>query len=195
MLYKIEKSKSILKMTTIMNQVTSSLCNIKTDEVKWKEHLVSTNHLQLCKNNKDKIAIKFFEMIFNACPKNSEIINLKNQKTHDYRQSHFATKLPKEKFNILCSDSINNSELEDSLSSDFQNFTQNVTPEIGETYFNMIDKLTFCKISTIEINKSLLHDHINSKEHRDIEDYLIMKCITYCQLCGKDKKTMKGENI
>ena len=54
-------------MTTIMIQVTCSLCNMKFDELKWKAHLVSTNHLNLCKINKDKIAIKFFEMIFNAC--------------------------------------------------------------------------------------------------------------------------------
>ena len=56
-------------MTTIMNQVTCSLCNIKIDELKWMENFVYTNHLQLCKNDKDKIAINFFELIFNACPK------------------------------------------------------------------------------------------------------------------------------
>ena len=50
-------------MTTIMNQATCSLCNMKIDELKWNEHLVSTNHLQLCKDNKNKIAIKFFEMM------------------------------------------------------------------------------------------------------------------------------------
>ena len=31
---------------------------MKTDELKRKGHLVSTNHLQLCKNTKDKIAKK-----------------------------------------------------------------------------------------------------------------------------------------
>ena len=60
-------------MTTLMNQVTCSLCNIKIDELNWKEHLVFTNHLQLCENVKDKIAIKFFEMFFNTCPKKSKI--------------------------------------------------------------------------------------------------------------------------
>ena len=41
-------------------------------ELKWQEHLVSTNRFQLCENTKDKIAIKFFEMISNAYPKKSK---------------------------------------------------------------------------------------------------------------------------
>ena len=175
-------------MNTIMNQVTCSLCIMRIDELKWKEHLVSTNHIQLCKDNKDKIAVKFFQMIFNACPKKSKIFNLKNEKSHDFWQLHFSTKLPKEKFNILCSDPIDNSEIEASLSSDFQNFIQNVTPDIGETHFNLMDKIMFCKICSIQINKSLLYDHINSKEHKDIEKYFIMKCMTYCEYCDKEIK-------
>ena len=67
-------------MTTIMNQVTCSLCSMKIDELKWKEHLFSTNHLQLCKDNKDKKAKKFFEMIFNACRKKNKIYKLKKEK-------------------------------------------------------------------------------------------------------------------
>ena len=109
-------------MTTIMNQVTCSLCKMKIDELKWKEQLVSTNHLQLCKNPKHKNAIKFFEMMFNACPRKNKIFNLKIEKIHDFWKLFFTIKLPKEKFTILCSDSIDNSELECSLSSDFQNF-------------------------------------------------------------------------
>ena len=68
-------------MTTILNQVTCSLCNIETDELKRHEHLVSTNHLELCKNVKDENAVKFFEKIFNACAKKSKIYNLKIGKT------------------------------------------------------------------------------------------------------------------
>ena len=113
-------------MITIMNQVTYLLCEMNIDELKSKEHLVSTNPLQLCKNAKHKIAIKFFEMIFNACPKKNKIFNLKNKKTHDFWQLFFATKLPKEKFTILCSDSIDDSELECSLPSDFQNFIHQI---------------------------------------------------------------------
>ena len=41
-------------ITTIMNLVTCSLCNKKTDELQLMHHLVSTNHLQLCKKIKDK---------------------------------------------------------------------------------------------------------------------------------------------
>ena len=64
-------------MSTIMSQVTCSLRNIKIDGTKWNEHLVSVNHLQFCKDNKNKLAIKFFEMIFNACPKKNTIYNFK----------------------------------------------------------------------------------------------------------------------
>ena len=116
-----------------MNQVTCSLCNMKIDELKWKEHLVSTNHLNISEINKDKTAIKFFEMILNAGAQKNRIYNLKNEKSHDFWQLHFSTKLPKEKINILCSDSIDNSELEGSISSDFQNFILNFTHDIGET--------------------------------------------------------------
>ena len=126
-------------------------------------------------------------MIFNACPKKNKIQNLKIEKSHDFWQVYFSTKLPNEKFNILCSDLINNSELEDSLSSDFQNFIHNVTPDIGETYFNLMDKIMFRKICSIEVNKSLLYDHLNSKEHKDNEMYFIIKCMTYCESCDKEK--------
>ena len=68
-------------MTTIMSQLTCSLCNMKIDELNWEEHLVSTNHLQLCKDNKDKIAIKVFEMIFSAYSKKNKISILKSEKT------------------------------------------------------------------------------------------------------------------
>ena len=65
-------------MTNIMNQVTCSLCNIKTNESRWTNHLGSTNHLQLCKN--DKNAKKFFEMIVSMYSKKSEIYDLKIKK-------------------------------------------------------------------------------------------------------------------
>ena len=38
-------------MTTIMNQVTCSLCNIETDEKIGMDHLVCTNHLEFCKKS------------------------------------------------------------------------------------------------------------------------------------------------
>ena len=48
----------------------------------------------------------------------------------------------------------------------------------------MMDEIKFCKICSIEINKALVYDHIISKEHRDFEDYLIVKGKTYCELCA-----------
>ena len=157
-------------MTTILNQVTCSVCNMKLDDIKRKEHLISTNHLNLSENTNDKTAKKLFELIFNACPKKNKINNLKNAKTCDFWKLYFSRKLPKEKLDILCSDSINKSELENNFSSDFQIFKQNVTADIGEIYFNLVDKIMFCKICSIEINKSLVYDHITSKQHRDIEN-------------------------
>ena len=74
-------------MTTIMNQVACSPCDIKIDEVEWMEHLVSTNPLQLCKKN----AIKFIKMIFNASPKESKLYDLKIEKTQDFCQLYFST--------------------------------------------------------------------------------------------------------
>ena len=37
---------------------------ILIDELGWMYHLVSTNHLQLFLNDENKIAKKFFQMIF-----------------------------------------------------------------------------------------------------------------------------------
>ena len=34
-------------MTTLIIQVTFSLCKIKTDELQWMAHLDSTNHLEI----------------------------------------------------------------------------------------------------------------------------------------------------
>ena len=53
--------------------------------------------------------------------------------------------------------------------------------------------ITFRRVCSIEINKSLLYEHNNSKEHKEMEDYFIRKCMTYCDLCCKEKKMMNGE--
>ena len=93
---------------------------------------------------------------------------MKIKETLDCWQSFFATKLPKEKFDIIPGDSIRNSELEDSFITDLLIYIQNVTHDIGETNFKSQNKIMICKICKIEINKSLLYHHTHSKEHRDI---------------------------
>ena len=158
-----------------MNQVTCSLCNTEIDEIKWMDHLVSTNHLVFCKNEKDKIPIKFFEVIFSAYSNESETSNLKIKKTLDFWQSYFATKLPKEKIFELFKDSINNSELEASLTADLLDFRQNSAQDAGQSYLKALEKIKFCRICSLNINKSLLYDHINSKEHSDNEEYFLRK--------------------
>ena len=126
-----------------MNQVTCSLCDIKIDELQLNNHLISTNHLPLGKRIKDKIEIKFFEKIFNACLKKSKIYNLANEKTHDFWLLCISTKLPKEKLNSICSDSHDNSALQASLLSEFRDFIQNVAPDFGEEHFDTKDKIAF----------------------------------------------------
>ena len=140
-------------MTTIMNQITCWLYDIKIDGTKWGEHLVSAKHLRLCKEYKDEIPIRFFELIFSLYHNRSDIYNLKKEQAFDFWQPYFATKLLKEKFDILCSDSNNKSELEASLTSDLLYFMKNCTYDIGESYFDSLDKITVCRICKIEVNK------------------------------------------
>ena len=98
----------------------------------------------------------------------------------------FLTKLPKEKFDILCNDSINKLEIEKNLESDFNDFIIKVVPIIGKKYFPSIKDTTFSEICSIEVNIALLYKHINSNEHKDIEYYHIKSCMTYCKVCKKE---------
>ena len=77
---------------------------------------------------------------------------MKSKKTLDFWRSYFATKSPKENFDLLCCDSNNHSELEASLTADLLDFIQNLTHDFGETYLKSLDKITFGKICGIEIN-------------------------------------------
>ena len=166
-----------------MSQVTCDSCYEQIDESKWKEHIISTHHVLKCKIYESIIATKFFEMIFEARPKKKKIFNLKNEKSLKFWRLNFSTKLPKERFDIICIDSMNNSEIEKSLSNDFDDFVINI---ISIDYFDSMKNITFCKVCSIEINKPLLYEHINSKEHKEIEKYLIINCMTYCEVCKKD---------
>ena len=60
----------------------------------------------------------------------------------------------------------------------------------------MKDK-TFCETCSIEINIALPYKHINSKEHKEIEHYLIKKGMTYCEVCEKEirKDEWREHNI
>ena len=49
-----------------------------------------------------------------------------------------------------------------------------------------MEDITIFKICSIEINESLRYEHINSKEHRDIEKFFIVKCMTYCEVCNTE---------
>ena len=82
-------------------------------------------------------------------------------------------------------------EIEKNLESDFDDFILKVVPVIGQNYFPSMRNKTFCEICSIEINVALLYKHINSKEHKDIEYYLIKKGMTYCTVCKK--KTRNDE--
>ena len=67
-------------MTALMSRVLCDLCYAKIDESKWKEHIISTNHVLKCKTYESIIATKFFEMIFEARPEKKKIFILKNEK-------------------------------------------------------------------------------------------------------------------
>ena len=47
---------------------------------------------------------------------------------------------------------------------------------------------TFCEICSIEVNTALLCKHNFSKEHKESENYLIKRCMTYCEVCKKEIK-------
>ena len=51
-------------------------------------------------------------MIFEARPEKKKIINFKNEKSLNFWCLYFSTKLGKEKFDIICNDSITKSEIE-----------------------------------------------------------------------------------
>ena len=51
-----------------------------------------------------------------------------------------------------------------------------------------MEDITFCKICSSEINKSLLYEHSNSNEHKDIENSLFVKCMTYCETYRRGKR-------
>ena len=173
-------------MTGLMCQVTCALCDIKIDETKWKEHLTSQKHLQICKGVDDSIAKNFFKMFFEARPEKKKIFNLKNEKSHEFWRLYFLTKLPKEKFDILCNDSSDKSEIEKYLGTDFNDFILKVVPIIGKNYFPTMKDKTFSEIRSIEVNIALLYKHINSKEHKEVENYLIKRGMTYCEACKKE---------
>ena len=60
-------------MTTIKSQKTCSLCNKKIDDSKWGEHLISTDNLKRCKEEKGLITSKIFEISFNTYHSRKEI--------------------------------------------------------------------------------------------------------------------------
>ena len=51
-----------------------------------------------------------------------------------------------------------------------------------------MDKILLCENCSIEISKSVLYDHIISKELMNIEKYFVMNCMTYCESCDKEIK-------
>ena len=174
-------------MTTITNQVTYSLCYKKIDEINWNDHLMSTEHLQNCKENKAVIIAKFFIIIFKTYQNKKDLYNLEDEYVLDFWESYFETKIPKEKYDIILSDSNNNSQLEINLTSDLLYFMNNCSNDNGETYLDPLDKIIICRIGNDEVLKSRLYEHIKSKEHINNENYFIRKCMTYCMQCNMEK--------
>ena len=175
-------------MTTITNQVTCSLCFIEIDEIKWNDHLMSTEHLQNCEENKAGIIAKFFNIIFKTYHYRKDLYNMEDEYILDFWESYFETKLPKEKYDIILSNPNNNSELEINLTSDLLYFMNNCSYDIGETFLDPLDKIIICRLCNEEVLKSQLYKHITSKEHINTENYFIRKCMTYCEQCNMEIK-------
>ena len=91
-------------------------------------------------------------------------------------------------FDTLCNNTIDKLEIERNLSTDFNDFISKVTPIFGKNYFGSMKDLTLSKVCSTEINKPLQYEKINSMEHKEIEEYFITKCMTYCYLCCKKIK-------
>ena len=174
-------------MSTITNQVTCSLCNIKIDEINWNDHLMSTEHLQNCKK-KDGIIANFFDIIFKTYHNRKYLYNLEDEYIFDFWESYFETKTPKEKYDTILNDSNNNSELETNLTSELLYFINNCKYNVGETFLDSMDKIIICRICNAEVLKSLLYEHITTKEHINTENYFIRKCMTYCMQCNMEIK-------
>ena len=92
------------------------------------------------------------------------------KKTHDFWQPYFSPKVPKEKFDTLCNDSIDKSEIEKSFSNDCDDFMSGITHFIGKNCLNSVKNITFCRNCKIEINKVLFYEHNIFKEHEETED-------------------------
>ena len=116
-----------------MSEVTCFLCDMKNDEFHWKEHLISTKHLLNCEEYKGASVVNFFEMIFSTYHKRSDIYDIKREKTLKFWQSYFETQLPKGKFDILCNNSNNKSELNTSLTSYLLYFMNNCKYDIEDS--------------------------------------------------------------
>ena len=131
---------------------------------------------------------KFFNLISKTYHNRKDLDNLEDEYILDFWESYFETKLPKEKYDIILSDSNNNSELEINLTSDLLYFMNNCSYDIVETYLNPLDKIIICRVCNDEVLKSCLYEHITSKEHINNENYFIRKCMTYCMQCNMEIK-------
>ena len=162
-------------MTTVMNQVVCSLCNLKTDEFKQNKHNFE-------RTPEKKLQKKTFSKGFSTHVLRTGKFLFQKLKKHMTSGNYFFQQTAKRKMNFLCSDSIDNSELDESISYDFQLFIQNFKPDNGETYFNLMDKILFYKNCSIEIKKkTFFNDRNISNKHRDYEDYFILNCLTFCE--------------
>ena len=78
--------------------------------------------------------------------------------------------------------------IEKNLETDFNEFILKVVPIIGKNCFLSMKEKTFFEICSVEVNIALLYKHINSKEHKQLENFLIKNSMTYCELCNKELK-------
>ena len=76
-----------------------------------------------------------------------ELYSLGNEKTHDLWQLSYSPKVQKEKFDTLCKDLIDTTEIDKSLSNNFNDFVSEILPFIGKKFFSSRIHITFSKNS------------------------------------------------
>ena len=124
-------------MTTIMRQVTCSLCDEKIDESNWEEHIISTTHLIKSHNINSKIIKSFFEVVIDSHKSRAVIFEIENNKVDTFWSLYLPTKIPKEKFDKLPRRKDRLGDRMSYLTPHFFNFLWELTPNKCEKYFNV----------------------------------------------------------
>ena len=172
-----------------MDQVTCSLCNIRVDESKREEHIVSTILSKYSRDVISEIVKKSFEVAIDSIKTRALIYEFDNEKTYTFWRLYLSTNITKENFDILPRHPNRRGDLMNYLKPNFYKFFRKLTTNYCEKSFNLLCLVTFCKICHVSIHKDLFHHYINSIERQDIDNYSFMKFFLLCILIQGNDET------